>query len=285
LISNEQAQLLDANITQLAQQLKETRELNKQGFVEKIDLDRLNVIYNNLVTTRENVLRSIVLSNYMLKFQIGMSATDNLIIKDKISDIKIESDLSLASDTTAYRKRYEYGLLETQTKLNVLNLKRIKSEYLPTLAAFGSSSYNFQANRFSDLYSQKFPTTVVGLQLNVPIFSGFQRLNQVRQARVAVQKSLNVLNSVKNGLILQQDASRINYLNAIQSLQNQRSNMELAREVLRVSRIKYQEGVGSSIEVTQAQTSLEQAENNYIQALFDALVNKVDLDNAYGRIQ
>ncbi|MFD2162838.1 TolC family protein [Paradesertivirga mongoliensis] len=285
LVSNEQAQLLNANIAQLAQQLKETTELNKQGFVEKIDLDRLNVIYNNLVTTRENVLRSLLLANYMLRFQIGMPATDNLVVKDKIADIKIENDLSLVADTSAYKKRFEYSLLETQGKLNALNLKRIKSEYLPTLAAFGSSSYNYQADKFSELYDRKFPTTVIGLQLNVPIFSGFQRYHQVKQAEIEVRKSANVLNVVKNGLLLQQDAARINYQNSIQSLNNQRSNMTLAQEVLRVSRIKYQQGVGSSIEVTQAQTALEEAENNYIQALYNALINRVDLDNAYGRIQ
>ena len=285
LVSNEQTALLDANINQLAQQLKETTELNKQGFVEKIDLDRLRVIYNNLVTTRENALRSLILANYVLRFQIGMPATDNLIVKDKISDVQVLNDVSLEADTSAYRKRFEYGLLETQGKLNALNVKRLKSEYLPTLAAFGSSSYNFQANKFNELFDRKFPTTLVGLQLNVPIFSGFQRSNQIKQAQIEVQKSANILNVVKNGFLLQQDASRITYQNSIQSLNNQRSNMDLAREVLRVSRIKYQQGVGSSIEVTQAQTALETAENNYIQALYNALVSKVDLDNAYGRIQ
>jgi outer membrane protein TolC len=89
----------------------------------------------------------------------------------------------------------------------------------------------------------------------------------------------------KNGFLLQQEQARITYQNSIKSLNNQRANMDLAREVLRVSRIKYKEGVGSSIEVTQAQTELETAENNYIQALYNALVSKVDLDNAYGRIQ
>ncbi|BAU54550.1 hypothetical protein MgSA37_02726 [Mucilaginibacter gotjawali] len=61
--------------------------------------------------------------------------------------------------------------------------------------------------------------------------------------------------------------------------------MALAAEVLRVAKIKYEQGVGSSIEVTQAQTDLQQADNTYIQGLYDALVSKVDLDKAYGRIK
>ena len=85
--------------------------------------------------------------------------------------------------------------------------------------------------------------------------------------------------------MLQQEYSKITYTNSIKDLNNQKSNMALAQEVLRVSRIKYEQGVGSSIEVTQAQTALEQSENNYINALYNALISKVDLEKAYGRIQ
>ncbi|MBC7912756.1 MAG: TolC family protein [Pyrinomonadaceae bacterium] len=285
LVSGEQMRLLNANVSQLEKQLKETTELNKQGFVEKIDLDRLRVIYNNLLTNRENTERLLVLSTQLLKFQIGMPVTERLDVKDKISDIKLDPSASISVDTTAYRNRIEYSLLETQRKLNDLNVKRLKSEYLPTLAAFGSTTKQFQANEFRDLYDQSFPTTVVGLQLNVPIFSGFQKKYQIKQAQIEVRKNDNILNTAKNGFLLQQEQSRITFFNGLKSLNNQKANMELAKEVLRVSSIKYKEGVGSSIEVTQAQTELETAENNYIQALYNALVSKVDLDNAYGRIQ
>lgn len=285
LVSNEQMRLLKANVVQLEQQLKETTELNKQGFVEKIDLDRLSVIYNNLLTTRENTERLLELSIQLLKFQMGMPIVDSLEVKDKISTINLVVNESVAIDTTAYRSRIEYSLLETARKLNTLNIERLKSEYLPTLSAFGTATYQYQSNEFNKLYNRSFPNSLVGLQLNVPIFSGFQRKYQIKQAEVEFKKSSNILNTAKNGILLQQEQSRITYQNSMKSLNNQKANMNLAQEVLRVSKIKYQEGVGSSIEVTQAQTELEQAENNYIQALYNVLVSKVDLDNAYGRIQ
>ena len=285
LVSNEQLVLLDANLQQLNQQLKETTELNRQGFVEKIDLDRLRVAVNNLNTTRENTARLLVLSTQLLKFQIGMPVTESLAVSEKIQDVNLDITSAIAVDTAAYRNRIEYSLLETQARLNNLDLQRIKSQALPTLAAIGSAGNSYQSSSFSNLFEMNLPSVFVGLQLSVPIFSGFQRVNQIKQARIAVQKTNNILNVAKNGFLLQQEQARITYQNGIRSLNNQRDNMNLAREVLRVSRIKYQEGVGSSIEVTQAQTALEQAENNYIQALYDALVSKVDLDNAYGRIQ
>lgn len=285
LVNGEQLRLLDANLDQLKKQLSETKELNKQGFVEKIDLDRIQVLVNNLATTRENTTRLLALGVELLKFQIGMPINNELIIKDKIENVILEDNAAIYADSTAYKKRVEYGLLETQRKLNQLDLKRIKSLALPSLSAMGSAGNAYQNNNFQNLFDMNLPSVYIGLQLNVPLFSGFQRLNQVRQAKIEVQKVNNILNSVKNGLQLQQESSRIMFTNGLQSLNNQKANMSLAQEVLRVSRIKYEQGVGSSIEVTQAQTALEQAENNYIQALYNALISKVDLDRAYGRIQ
>ncbi len=285
LVSNEQINLLNANIKQLKQQLDETTQQNKQGFVEKIDVQRLEVQYNNLVTTRENVVRLLVLNYEMLKFQMGMPIEKDLRLTDKLEDIKLDQNIAETSvDTSFYHKRIEFNLLETSAKLNQLDLKRKRSQYYPSLVAFGNTSALFQSNSISELYNTNYPSTYVGVKLNVPIFNGFQRKYQVKQSEINVLKAQNDLVSLKNGLSLQASASRITYQNGIQSLNNQKRSRELAQEVLRVTKIKYQQGVGSSIEVTQAQTALENADNQYIQALYDALISKVNLDQAYGRI-
>ncbi|MFA6247198.1 MAG: TolC family protein [Mucilaginibacter sp.] len=287
LVSNEQVRLLDANINQLKQQVDQTTAQNKQGFVEKIDVDRITVQYNNLVTTRENTLRLLVLNYQLLKFQMGMPIDTEVKLTDKLTDVMLDANnaAAVALDTAFYQRRIEYSLGETAVKLNQLDLKRKKSQYLPTLSANANTSAMFQSNNFNQLFNTSYPSTYIGLNLTVPIFNGFQRRNQVKQSEIAVQKSINDLNNLKNGLGLQASQARIKYINGIKSLNNQKQSQALAEEVLRVSKIKYQQGVGSSIEVTQAQTALEDADNKYIQGLYDALVSKVDLDKAYGRIQ
>lgn len=285
LVSNEQLRLLNANIDQLKQQLDQTTQQNKQGFVEKIDVDRISVQYNNLITSRENTIRLLALNYQLLKFQMGMPIEYNLTLKDKLVDVNLDSNPELANDTSFYHNRIEYNLGETAIALQELNLKRQKSQYLPTLKADASYVSSYQNNSFSQLYKMNFPSSYIGLTLNVPIFNGFQRLNQVKQSKIAVLKAKNDLESSKNGLRLQASQANITYVNGVQSLNNQKRNQTLAQEVLRVSKIKYQQGVGSSIEVTQAQTALEDADNKYIQGLYDALVSKVDLDKAYGLIK
>jgi outer membrane protein len=286
LVSNEQIKLLDANIAQLKQQVDQTTAQNKQGFVEKIDVDRIAVQYNNLVTSRENTLRLLALNYQLLKFQIGMSIENSLTLKDGLADIKLDENvIATVADTSFYKNRIEYKLFETNLKLSEFDLRRMKAQFLPTLKANAAYTASYQNNSFRDLYSTSFPSSYIGLTLNVPIFSGGQRTNRVRQSEITVLKNKNTLSGLRNGLNLQAEQAKIIYLNSLQSLNNQKRNQELAREVLRVSKIKYEQGVGSSIEVTQAQTSLESADNSYVQSLYDALVSRVDLDRAYGNIQ
>jgi outer membrane protein len=286
LVSNEQIRLLDANLKQLKQQLDETSAQNKQGMAEKIDVDRLTVQYNNLVTDRENTLQLLGLNYQLLKFQMGMPIENELLLKDKLDDIKLDNNVAdIGADTTFYRSRIEYGLLETQKTLNEYDVKRKKGQFLPKLTANASFTSSYQDNGFNNLYSMSFPSSYIGVTLNIPIFTGFQHTNQLRQSQISVLKAENNLISLKNALNLEASKAKITYINGLRSLNSQKQNQQLAQEVLRVSKIKYQQGVGSSIEVTQAQTALDDADNKYIQGLYDALVSKVDLDKAYGRIK
>lgn len=285
LVSNEQIRLFDANIAQLKQQLDQTTQQNKQGFVEKIDVDRLTVQYENLVTNRANIVRSLVLNYELLKFQMGMPVLEEINLTDKLENVNLNQQASDNADTSFYRNRIEYNLLETNLKLNQLDVKSKKAAFLPTFSANGGFADVYQENHMRFLYNHPYPYNYVGLTLNVPIFNGGQHINQLKQSQISVQKAQNDLVNVKNALSLQASSARITFTNSLESLNTQKRSRELAQEVLRVSKIKYQQGVGSSIEVTQAQTALESADNDYIQALYNAMISKVDLDKAYGRIQ
>lgn len=284
LVNGEQLGLIDANLSQLSKSLNDTEAMYKNGFVEKIDVDRLQVLKNNLQTERENVIRLLEMNIDMLKFQMGMPVLANLSLTDKISDVRAEPVPVMAVDTTAYKSRIEYSLLETQKKLNELDLKRQKSLFLPTLRGFASASKNFQSDEFAKHFDQSFPTSVIGLTLSWNIISGGQRIYQVRNAKLAVRKSENDMLNAKNGIANEIASTQKVYLNSLRSVDNQQRNLTLSQEILRVTRIKYEQGVGSSLEVTNAETAVKEAQNHYITALYDLLISKVDLEKAAGRI-
>jgi outer membrane protein len=283
LVSNEQLALVDANIERLKKSLNDTEQLFKNGFAEKIDVDRLTVLNNNLLTERENIIRLLALNVNLLKFQMGMTIGSSLSLKDRISDVNT-NNTPVLNDGSAYNRRIEYSLLQTQKKLNELDVKRYKSAFLPNLSAFGNFSRSFQNDSFSSLYDRSFPTSLIGLKLSIPILSGGQKLYDLRNARLESLKTDNNLINLQNSIDLEVAQTQTAYVNGQKSLENQRRNMDLAKEVLRVTKIKYDQGVGSSLEVTTAETSLKESQNNYINALYDMLINKVNLDRALGNI-
>jgi outer membrane protein TolC len=267
--------------------LNETRALNQQGFVEKLDVQRLDVQANNLRAERQNVQNLIELSYTLLKFQMGMGVNDEITLAEQLQDRSIDDLRPLISPdpTFQYTSRIEYSTLETQIKLAEQDIELTQKGYFPTLAGFANYGYNSGRNIFSQLITDRWLNFgTVGLSLQVPIFDGFQKRYQIAQKRVTLQKANNSGELLRNSIDLQIRQSSITLNNGLQSLQTQQRNRDLAQEIVRVTRIKYKEGVGSSIEVLNAEASLREAQTNYFASLYDFLIAKVDQDRALGRL-
>jgi outer membrane protein TolC len=273
---------LDSTITLLQKSLDDAKAMYAQGFVEKLDVDRLTVTLSNLQSQRQN-LRSIVdLNYYLLKFQMGMPVNASLTLAGKIPDQFQEP----AIETADYNKRIEYSILETARELDAFNVRRYNEGYLPTLSAFGSlSAVNYQNE--ADLFNPKdqwFPTGLVGLRLNVPIFDGFRKDAQIQQAKMAMMQNQNDISNFKNLVDLQVKQSSIGYENSYKILISQKANLKLAEDVARVTKIKYEEGVGTNLEVTTAESDLITAQTNYFNALYNLAIAHVDLLRAKGTL-
>lgn len=290
LITEERSHLIDANVSRLKKLVDDTKALNENGFAEKIDLNRVMLSYNNVLTEQQKVHQFLSLSYTLLKFQLGMDLLADLKLTDKLSDGDFQN-FSLSEGQLDYTKRVEYNLLQSQIRYNQLDLKRNKFAYLPSLVAYGTFATQAQREKFNyfnphqynnGMYDTWYPFSLIGAKLNVPIFDGFQKANKVRQARLALQKSENDLKTLTASLDVDIQTSKINLNNSLSSLKLQKENMALAEEVYRVSKIKYDQGVGSNLEVINAEASLKEAQTNYYGALYDAYVSKLDYTRATG---
>lgn len=283
LVNKERIKLLDANLEKLGKLLSDTKAFNQQGFVEKIDVERLEVAHNNLLTEKQKIERLISLSENLLKFQMGYLGKENLVLTDSlvISD-KAEVDASKID----YAKRPEYQLLESQQKLYNINVKRLKYGYLPSLVAYGSMGYQGLRNdmNFFDKSNDWYPTALIGGTLSLSIFDGLQRHYKIQQAKLDYAKGELNMKNLQLGIELETASSVANYNNAVSSLQIQKRNLELAENIYNVSQKKYEQGVGSNLEVINAQTSLKEAETNYFNAVYDMLVYKIEYLKATGNL-
>ncbi|RFS23886.1 TolC family protein [Chitinophaga silvatica] len=284
LSANKALTILSENITSLERILTETKEIYKNGLAEKLDVDRLIVQYTNLQTEQTKLRNLIELGVAALKYQMGMPLKQQLTLKDTLSTARIVADV-LDMDKFDYSQRIEYQLLQTQKQANEYDLKRYKLKGLPSLQLFASTGALRASDKFDYLQSQMWYGYVnTGLNLSVPIFTGFQRKHQVDQAFLAVKKSEVAIEDLKQGIDVEREQSASTFRNNVLTLEAQEKNMQLAQDVYHTTQIKYREGVGSSLEMTTAENDLLLAQNNYFTALFNAIVAKVDLLKAYGKL-
>lgn len=285
LVNEERIKLFALNIGRLDSMLRDTRALNAQGFVEKIDVQRLEVQLNNLKIEMKNVNRLQDLTYNLLKFQMGKKVDEVISVTDKLADINLSEVLPEIPQDFKYNSRIEYSILETQNRLAELDLKNQKAGYLPRVSLNGGYNYSAGRPKFTDLVTKPwFNAATLGLSIQVPIFDGFQRKYKIVQSQNSLQQIKNSFELLGNSIDLQIKQGHISLKNAYETLQEQKANMELAKEVVRVSKIKYQQGVGSNLEVVNSEIAYKEAQVNYFTTFYDALVAKVDLDKALGRL-
>ncbi len=286
LVNEERAKLLANNMDQLQKLLDDTKVLFSTGFVEQVDVDRLQVSLNNLKAEDEKLKKLLDLSRAMLKFQMGMGIKESLVLTDKLEDVDLNTISTTANEPINYALRNEYSMLQSQQMVNELKLKRNKYAYLPSIVAYGNLSTQAQRTEFDifDTSKRWFAMGVVGAKLTLPIFSGTQRKYQTQQTKIELLQTENKIKQLEQGIDLQVANARIQLENSVTSLQSKKENMELAQRVYDTVTKKYNEGVGSNLEVTTAETELKNARTNYHTALYDAIVAKIELDKALGKL-
>lgn len=286
MVTAEQLKLFDINIERLQQMYDQTNAMSKSGFVELIDVERLEVTLNNLKLQRMQVVRGVELTKDVLKFQMGMPVDQDITLTESIANLNPAAPGLEISASFNPEKRIEYQLVQSAKQLELYNQKNIRAGYLPTVAAFFNGSYNAQADtREGKEFGFDYFQALVGLQVSIPVFDGFAKKHQMAQSRFAVSKMDNNMAQLENAIRLETRQAVMELQNAYTSLESYKRNQTLAQHVYDVATTKYKEGVGSSLEVTTAEIGLREAQQNYLTTLFSYLQAKVKLEKAKGELE
>ncbi|MFT2007123.1 TolC family protein [Pontibacter sp. 13R65] len=285
LVNRERMELLNQNLLRLDTLLWQTDVMFKNGVAEKLDVDRLRVSLNNLKVEKQKTERLLLLSEDLLKFQMGLNQREPIVLTDKLSEVEVDVAKTYTGNFD-YANRIEYSVLETQHTLAELNLRNINSGYLPKLYLNGRYGYNAASNDFNTMTRTRnwLEYGYVGAQLQVPIFDGLRKSYQAQQARLTLDNTKLGFENLKQSIDLQLSQASADLTSSLEVLASQRENLELAEEIARVAKIKFQEGVGTNLEVVTAETDLRGAQTNYYAAMYDALIAKVNLDKATGTL-
>lgn len=284
-IGKKRIALLDSNVSTTAKLLKDTRAIYDNGFVEKLDVDKVNVQFVNLQTEMVKALNALSNGYYGLKVLIGMPVSDELILTDTLNDQTIKEGV-LENSTYQYEDRKEYQFGKIGEKLNQYNIRRYQLSQIPTVSLNGSYAKNAQRDKWNFFNNGPwYSISSISLNVSVPIFNGFSTRAKIQQARIDLKKTQNSIDSLKISIDAEVATAKNNFRSAISTVDAQKSNMELADNIYQQTRKKYESGIGSQLEIDNAQTQLRLAQDNYINALYDAAVAKIDFLKATGKLQ
>lgn len=283
-LSKTQIELLDANIERLKKLNHDVTVMFDNGFTEKVDIDKLTVQIANLQTEKLKAQNMIRNGYAGLKLLMGMPVRDSLILTDQLTDDQIKEGV-LETSQYNYNDRKDYQASVITNKLNGLNVRRYKLTQIPTFALVGSWGVQAQRNKF-DFFGKGdwYHTSYVGLQMRVPIFNGLSIRAKIKGAQLQLKKTQNQEEALKNSIDKEVDDAKNNFITAISTMDFQKKNMTLAEKVYNQTKKKYEIGTGSATEINTAQLDLKTAQTNYITALYDAIIAKVDFLRATGKL-
>ncbi|MES2616250.1 MAG: TolC family protein [Bacteroidota bacterium] len=280
LITAENIKLVSSSMQTIKALYDQTYALNQEGLVESLDVDRLKLQLNNTEVTKNKLNDQYQIVLALLKTKIGMKPEQPIKLSE---DINALNDRYAVSDTSELKlgNRSEYQILQQQMTLNRYNVKRFEYGKYPSLAG----GFTYQQSTFGETidYSKWYDNYFIGLQLNIPIFSGFGNDAKIQKAKIDVIKTENTMANTENYMRFEVFQAKQKYLRAQEYVEQQKENLELANRIVNTTTIKYKEGVGSNLEITTATQDQKTAQTNYLNALYDLLVAKLDYNQAMGQ--
>ncbi len=271
------------DIVRLERSLKDAENQYKAGIVDKIDYKRATISLNNTRTGKKAYEETLKAKLEYLKSLMGYPNDQEL--KISYDTLQMEKEITLdTAQQASYASRIEYQLLTTRKKLLQANLLYNKWSYLPNISFNGAYNFNFQNNKFIDLYSKNYPTSFAAITLSLPLYQGGKRKESKKQAEWQIKRLDLDIADLKTNVNAEYTAALARYKSNLSNLLTQKENTDLAREVYNIIQLQYKSGIKTYLEVVTSETDLRLARINYYNALYEVLSSKIDVQKALGQL-
>lgn len=274
LITGASLDILERNLANLEETLEQTRVMYENGMAEQTDVDQLRITVNQISDSRNALQRNLELNYNMLRFQLGLEANVDLMLTDSLeglfTNMQVESALEVPF---SMENNVTYQMMQTQEEISKKMVGLEQWNYAPTIAGF----YNYNAKILTSGFDMN-PNHLVGLNMSVPIFSSGMRKARVDQAKIDYNMAQTNKSILEDQLTLQEKQYKYNLQSSLENLYTQQENVEVAQRVYDSYRRKFEQGMATSLELTQANTNYLDAEGNYLTAIMEVMNAKLQLD-------
>lgn len=273
---------LDKNISNLEKLLSDTRAINKAGFAEQLDVDRLELSLSSIRSERTNLVRQREIVVNALKFTMGMPVGQELTLSDDVEKLMaIYTDADMTTQVNLM-DRPDYVELLKSRELSALQIELNSKPWMPSFAGFLQYQPAFQGGFGNDTKWFFIPSAVAGISINFSIWDGGISKARRERAIIGVQTLDTQKQLLENAIMLEVENARKQFVSAQERVTSQQRNLDLAQRIYDTTQTKYKSGIGSSFEVTTAEQELYNAQQNVMQARFDLLTARVSIRKALG---
>ncbi|MEA3318199.1 MAG: TolC family protein [Bacteroidota bacterium] len=287
LLAENNKDILESNISTLKKTLKESEAMYKAGYMDETEVDKLKISLSNIENNLNSVNRQIEYLYSLLNLQLGIDNNIKIELTNTLDEVLSTINYSsVIKNNLSVENNIDYKIVKTQVKLQELNLKKEKAEYLPTLSAFYNYSENAMRNEFNpfDGSEKWFQSSMLGFSLKVPIFSSGKRHSKVQQANLELQKTQNSQKLLSESIDNSYLQAKNNFITANDNMLNAKANVQLAKKVLEKTTVKYKNGLSSSMELNQTNSDYLNTTSKYTQAIIDVLNAKIELEKIINKI-
>lgn len=282
ILAEESVDILQNNVESLRKTYQETKVTYENGLTEQEDVEQLEITLLDVQNQLNRSKRMVNISYEMLNMTLGIPVESEVVLTDDLDELALEySDLALLSKEIPVEENIDYRIAKNSEESAEIQLKLQQAKALPTLSGFVNYGYQGFSEKFTFFNNNQeyFAQSILGISLNIPIFSSGLRGAQTQQRKIELEQAQLELLQTENQIKQQIKTEKSDYEFALENLETQKKNLELAQRIENKNQIKFTEGLATSFELNQAQRQLYTAQQNYLQAMLDVITAKVDLEN------
>ncbi|PCH50856.1 MAG: transporter [Flavobacteriaceae bacterium] len=286
LLSEESILILEKNIQSLEKTLNQTNQIYLNGLTEEENVEQLKITLASVKSQFSKTKKLKNIAYKMLNITLGIDINTKVSLLDSLNSLAEKNkQLNLLASNLTIENHVDFKIAKNTEKSNELLVKLEQSKALPTISSFINFDYSGYGTNFNFLKKEQqwFGSSLLGVTLNIPLFSSFARTARTQQAKIELDKSKTNLFETSQKIQLQVEKAKTDYNFSIEEFETSKQNLTLAERIEKKQQIKFFEGISTSFELSESQRQLFTMQQNYLQAMLDVITNKAALDNALNK--
>ena len=282
LLAQESVRILENNVNSIDKNFQDTKKIFENGLAEEEDVEQLNITLLGLQNNLNRSRRMRDISYEMLNLTLGLPVDTELTLVEDLDALAMTYyDLSLLTKDIPVEENIDYRIAEISAEAAEIFVKLEKSKALPSVTGFVNYGFQGYSEKFTFFNKDQeyFTQSVLGVSLNIPIFSSGMRSARTQQKQLEYEQALLDLDETGNRVRLEINSARNDYEYSLENYQTQKQNLELAERIEKKNQIKFFEGLGSSFELSEAQRQLFSAQQELLQSMLNVITTKTTLEN------